>query len=50
MMYVRRGQAAAPGGGGAGGEECGGGEEKRTPYGLKKPEFLAHLQDADPEH
>lgn len=34
----------------AGGEEYGGGEEKRTPYGLKKPEFLAHLQDADPEH
>lgn len=50
MMYVRRGQAAAPGGEGAGGEECGGGEEKRTPYGLKKTEFLAHLQDADPEH
>lgn len=29
---------------------CGGGEEKQTPYGLEKLDFLAHLQDADPEH
>lgn len=28
---------------------CGGGEEKQTPYGREKLDFLAHLQDADPE-
>lgn len=28
----------------------GGGEEKQTPYGLEELEFLAQLQDADPEH
>lgn len=49
MMYVRIGQAAAL-------QErvqkgkSGGGEEKQTPYGLEELEFLAHLQDADPEH
>lgn len=25
------------------------GEEKQTPYGLEELDFLAHLQDADPE-
>lgn len=49
MMYVRMGQVAAL-------EErvqegkSGGGEEKQTPYGLEELEFLAPLQDADPEH
>lgn len=28
----------------------GGGEEKQTPYGLEELEFLALLQDADPQH
>ncbi len=48
-MYKRLGQFAAL-------EErvqegqSGGGEENQTPYGLEELEFLADLQDADPEH
>lgn len=48
-MYVRMGQVAALEDG-VQEEKSGGGEEKQTPYGLEELEFLAHLQDADPEH
>lgn len=32
------------------GRRSGGGEETETPYGLEELDFLARLQDADPEH
>lgn len=51
MMYVRMGQVAALEEGCRRGRvEVQSGEEKQTPYGVEEQEFLAHLQDADPEH
>lgn len=48
-MFVRMGQVAALEEGVQEGKS-GGGEGKQTPYGLEELEFLANLQDADPEH
>lgn len=46
-MYVWLGHFAAWGWGQQ--EESEGGEGEQTPYGLEELEFLAHVQDADPE-